>query len=465
MRRAPVRLILATTVIALTATLGQGPAGAAEPDPIQPGLIPPPPPNPAEQRKVCTRSSNTGDSPAGIRSLEDMNFRSVWPFTRGAGQVVAVIDTGVNPHPRLPNLRGGGDFVDRGGNGLTDCDAHGTLVAGLIAGHDAPNSGFAGGAPDAQILSIRQSSGAYSAKGSQDAVDSAGNTVGGYGDVTTMAAAIRKAADDGATVINISEVACRSAAQGIGDSDRYIGSALEYAVNVHDVVVVAAAGNVGDGSICQAQNPGTNPVNPGADPWNSIVTIATPAWYDDYVLTVGAVDAKGAPAEFSLAGPWVDVAAPGDQMVSLDSDTPGLTNMTYDFNGNARPVSGTSFAAPLVAATVALVRSYHPNLNARQVMDRIKATAHGSGEARSPLVGYGIINPLAAVTADIPSNALNAVHYKSEDIDALPPPIEPDLRPRNTALIGVGILAAVFTLGVLGSFPLSRWRKIRARSS
>ena len=459
MRRAPIRLVLVATVAALTATLGQGPAGAVEPDPIVPNLVPPPPPNPAEQRKHCTRAAGTGDSPTAIRALEDMNFRSVWPFTRGAGQTVAVIDTGVNPHPRLPDLVPGGDFVDLGGNGLTDCDAHGTLVAGLIAGRDAPGSGFAGGAPDSRIISIRQSSGAYSPKGSQDAVDNAGNTVGGYGDVTTMAAAIRKAADMGATVINISEVACRSAAQGIGDADRFVGSAVQYAVDVKDAVVVAAAGNVGEGSICQQQNPHTNPVDPAASPWDRVYTIATPAWYDDYVLTVGAVDSSGAAAGFTLAGPWVDVAAPGDGLVSLDPDSPGLTNTTYDFHGNARPVSGTSFAAPLVAATAALVRAHRPELNAREVMDRIKATAHGAGEARSPLVGYGIVNPLAAVTADIPPAALSVEHHRSVAVDALPAPEEPDRRPRNTALAGVGILDAVFTLGVLASFPLRRWRR------
>ncbi len=61
-----------------------------------------------------------------------MSFDTVWPLTRGAGQTVAVIDTGVARHPRLPGLIPGGDYVSTG-DGTGDCDAHGTIVAGLIA--------------------------------------------------------------------------------------------------------------------------------------------------------------------------------------------------------------------------------------------------------------------------------------------------------------------------------------------
>ena len=51
--------------------------------------------------------------------------------------------------------------------------------------------------------------------------------------------------------------------------------------------------------------------------------MVSPAWYDDYVFTVGSVDERGAPSSFSLAGPWVDVAAPGEGIVSLDPDGEG----------------------------------------------------------------------------------------------------------------------------------------------
>lgn len=79
---------------------------------------------------------------------------------RGQGKTVAVIDTGVNPHPRLQHgLRDGGSSIPKGG-ALTDCDGHGTIVAGIIAADEDPTNqtGYVGVAPDAAIVSIRQSS-------------------------------------------------------------------------------------------------------------------------------------------------------------------------------------------------------------------------------------------------------------------------------------------------------------------
>lgn len=65
--------------------------------------------------------------------MEMLNLNEAWQFGRGDGVKVAVIDTGVTPHPRLPRLIPGGDYVMAGGDGLSDCDAHGTLVASMIA--------------------------------------------------------------------------------------------------------------------------------------------------------------------------------------------------------------------------------------------------------------------------------------------------------------------------------------------
>ena len=64
----------------------------------------------------------------------------------------------------------------------------------------------------------------------------------------------------------------------------------------------------------------------------------------------------GAPSSFSLAGPWVDVAAPGEGIVSLDSDGEGLVS-NLPTVADPMPISGTSYAAPVVsgetAATIA----------------------------------------------------------------------------------------------------------------
>ena len=162
----------------------------------------------------------------------------MWKLTRGSGQRVAVIDTGVAPHPRLPQLRPGGDYVFTG-DGTQDCDGHGTVVAGIIAAtadsHHADD--FSGVAPAASLISIRQSSTKFGA-----AADSA---TSGFGDVDTMARAVRTAADLGASVINISSVACTRADSAL--DDRALGAALSYAVDTKNVVVVAAAGNAGAG--------------------------------------------------------------------------------------------------------------------------------------------------------------------------------------------------------------------------
>src|SRR5271157_3513564 len=72
--------------------------------------------------------------------MDMLNLQEAWQFGRGAGQKVAVIDTGVAPHPRFPHLIPGGDYI-MGGDGLSDCDAHGTIVASMIGA--APANGAA----------------------------------------------------------------------------------------------------------------------------------------------------------------------------------------------------------------------------------------------------------------------------------------------------------------------------------
>ena len=333
-------------IVAFSVLAGAGGASSAVPSPIDPAMLPedgpPAPPQPTEQRTLCVPAVAGGDGADIPRSQRDLGFDSVWPITRGAGQRIAVIDTGVSRHPRLPSLDGGGDYVGTS-DGTDDCDAHGTVVAGLIAAQQVEGSGFSGAAPDAQIISIRQSSAAFSVAGQREDPAVAENS-SGYGNVDTMASAVRHAADMGASVINISEVACKPAGDGI--SDQRLGAAIEYATIAKNVVVVAAAGNVGSGG-CKNQNPPPDPVDPLADPWKSVVTIASPAWYDDYVLTVGSVDPNGAASSFSLGGPWVDVAAPGTGITSLHPTAPGLTNGVYGSDGAVQSFNGTSFAAPL----------------------------------------------------------------------------------------------------------------------
>lgn len=332
-----------------------------------------------------------GFSPPSATAAE---LGGAWIHGRGEGQVVAVIDTGVNPGPRLPRVRGAGDVVP-GRDGTEDCDAHGTLVAGVLAATE-DETGHSGVAPGVEIVSIRQSSSVLRPEARDRSRGPDGPTVGaGVGTLSSLARAIRAAVDAGADVINISEVACVPAGTVLADAT--LGGAIRYAAVDHDVVLVAAAGNVGDA--CGDQNPGAaDPSVPGDDGWDDVVTVASPAWYDEHVLTVAGVDADGAPADFSLRGPWVDVAAPAVGLRSVGADGAGVSDFVVAGDGSRTPVTGTSFAAPFVAGTAALVRQAHPGLTARQVIARIEHTAIPAAGGHDFAVGHGVVDPVAAVT-------------------------------------------------------------------
>ncbi|MFF0818534.1 type VII secretion-associated serine protease mycosin [Rhodococcus sp. NPDC003318] len=435
---------MAAAAVVLTTTIGSGTAAAVDPPVIDPSRLPPANlPAPAtELRDPCTGTVPVTDReliPAPQRMLD---LESVWPLTTGRGQSVAVIDTGVEPHPRLPGLVAGGDFVSTG-DGTSDCDAHGTLVAGIIAASRSETTGFAGVAPDARIMTIRQSSNVFRQVGGPR--DGDGRNAGGVGTLATLASAVRRAADLGATVINISEVAC--VPPGSGDN-LALGAAIDYATRVEDVVIVAAAGNI---DICRRSNPPPDPAHPHADPWDSVTTVATPAWYDDQVLTVGSVDPDGSPSDFTVPGPWVDVAAPGTAITSLDPRRAELSAITDSTGGGA--IEGTSFAAPYVAGVAALVRSRHPELKAREVVARIEATAHAPAAGWDPFVGHGVVDPLAAVSAPDRGTVTGP---QSVAVPVPAPTATPDTRPRRVALVGAGAVVALLTIGILASFPLRR---------
>ncbi|GED97217.1 putative protease [Gordonia crocea] len=352
------------------------------------------PPGRAEQRTTCAVPVPTDRPTVAARDAAALlDIDRVHRIATGRGQRVAVIDTGVTPHPRLPRIVDGGDFVT-GSSGLTDCDAHGTLVAGLIAARADPADGFVGLAPDISLISIRQSSAAFAPPRRDD--DPAATVGSGYGSVAGLAAAVMRAVRLGATVINISEVACAPASSSAKLDDAGLGAALRHAVD-HNVVVVVAAGNVSADGGCRDQNPR----GPRAAQWSTVRTAATPAWFADDVLAVGSVDSgDGRPSAFSLAGPWVRIAAPGTELTSLDP-RPGRTGLVAALAGadGAIPISGTSFAAAYVSATAALVRERFPSLDARAVMRRITATATGGGDGPDPRIGFGVVDPLAALTA------------------------------------------------------------------
>jgi membrane-anchored mycosin MYCP len=271
----------------------------------------------------------------------------VWPHSTGAGVTVAVIDSGVDAdHPQLRGrVLPGRDFFLVGElPGNFDCESHGTAVGSLIAGTGVPGVGFRGVAPGARILPVRVSDRELADDGAPTPIDA-----------DVVARGIRYAVDEGAQVINLS-------LSGYGDH-RAIREAVAYALR-RDVLLVASAGN--------RQEDGG-----GA---------SFPAAYDG-VLGVGGIDIAGARSRGSQLGPHVDLVAPGEAVLAATR-----------VGGHAY-WTGTSFAAPFVAGTAALVRSAYPDLTAAEAAERIVATAAPARGGRdSAAYGAGVVDPYRAVT-------------------------------------------------------------------
>ena len=362
----------------------------------------------------------------------------------GKPVTVAVIDTGVRPH-RWLTVREGGDYVREvdPGAGLKDCDGHGTLVAGIIAAHTPPNIGFKGVAPDAEIFSIRQSSSNFEPKAEKDKRDKGQGD--GAGSLSSLANAVVFAAkQDEMDVMNISIDNCNPRGKARSTGMARLQAAIHWAVDKRDVVVVASSGNTGEK--CE-QN---NKLTPR--------TIVAPPWFDKDVLSVAAINEQGGVAEFSMHGPWVDVAAPGTRILSLDPASNGLANRVIE-NDKAVDVQGTSFAAPYVSGLAALVRAQYPNLDAYEVMHRIQATAQhpAAPGGHSQYVGYGVINPVAALTTSVMA-VRNAGENTGPVPADLPEPAHRDWTPVVVALGGAGgaLAALLITLFIVHTVRRNR---------
>ena len=333
----------------------------------------------------------TGAQPARADTVRDLEywlneygFTTAWTTSKGDGVTVAIIDTGVNGS--VAELRGvvvGG--TDVSGLGTSDGQTpvgeesqHGTMVASLLAGRGTgEGSGVLGVAPETELLSASvafgQDTGALTSNDEQ------------------IAEAVVWAVDSGADVINM------SLTRNTSDWPESWDDAFMYAFE-NDVLVVAAAGNRGSGT-SQVGAPATIPG----------------------VLTVAGVDREqNASFDASSQGITISVAAPSEDLVGVLPD------------GSHVVWSGTSAAAPLVSGLVALVRSAYPDLSAAEVINRVVRTADPKGEAApSPLYGYGIIDPVAALTADVtgewqePQEALAEwirVHRRADLPDLAPAP-------------------------------------------
>lgn len=271
--------------------------------------------------------------------LPHVGADAAWDITTGnAGLIIAIIDTGVDINQ--PDLH---DQVIAGWNVVTstadpaDCCGHGTQVAGTAAAIGNNALGVTGMAWSAAIMPIRVAS--------FDGTDVSAQ----LGDI---ADGIVWAVDHGASVINLSFTGILHGAT--------IRTACQYAV-LNGRVVVAAAGNTGIRD-----------------------EIADSPW----VISVGAVDNNDILTGFSTFGPAIDLAAPGVDILATARFAIYL------------PESGTSFASPLVAGTVALMRSIRPEATPSQIADLLTASTVDLGTpGRDELFGYGRLDAGAAVRA------------------------------------------------------------------
>lgn len=295
--------------------------------------------------------NNTGQEigtggPKG-KSKADIRAITAWDETKGlADTVIGVIDTGVDLlHPDIKNkiLSPGRDFANDDFD-ATDDNGHGTHVAGIAAAETNNGVGVAGVAWNCKILPVK-------------ATDEEGN---GY--YSWMIDGIIWAVDNGADVINIS-LGGDAAATSLRD-------ALKYAYD-KGVVITASAGNDGG-------------------------SVSYPAAYDTYCLAVAATDYNDNRVSWSNFGSQVDVAAPGERVLSLvptwypEKIWRDPTAIPYGYG------SGTSMAAPHVAGLAALIKSLKPWLKADQIMNIIRYSADdvnsSERKGKDDYIGYGRIN-------------------------------------------------------------------------
>ncbi|TCM44450.1 S8 family serine peptidase [Kribbella sp. VKM Ac-2568] len=275
------------------------------------------------------------------RYLSTVRMPQAWDLSKTAGsQTVAVLDTGVDAgHPDLVGRTVPGYNTINPGTTPNDDNFHGTFVSGIIAANTSNTEGIAGVAWNAKVMPVK-------------VLDRDGS--GSDADIVT---GINWAVTHGARVINLS-------LGGPGD-DPVLRDAVANAVS-QGVVVVVSAGNSGDDV----------PQYPAAYP---------------EALTVGATNDNAVTTSFSSHADWVDISAPGYNIVSTG---PRFLDPSFPYWQG----SGTSFSAPIVSGVAALVRNKYPTLTAAQVVARLKATARDAGpRGIDPYYGAGILDAYAAL--------------------------------------------------------------------
>ena len=255
----------------------------------------------------------------------------------GQGVRVAVLDSGVNPHPDFGDrLLPGHNYIPDASDpdDTTDGYGHGTRTAGIIAA--ASENGYIGVSPAAEIVPLKVTDG-QTAK------------------ISAICEAIYGAIDDyGCRVLNMS--------MGVRTDYASLRAAVAYAEE-NNVVVVSAVGNSGSAGIYY------------------------PAGYDT-VIGVGAVDSAGNLYYHSNYNSSVFLSAPGVDVRSTSS------------SGDYAYATGTSFSVPHVSGAAAVMLGMNGSLTPTEIRELLANTADDTGEAGyDESFGYGILDLSGCVEA------------------------------------------------------------------
>ena len=341
------------------------------------------------------RMSNLTVTPDVPVKLSDYNSAQLWPYESGASQTwsglnsisswntptIAIVDSGIQAGRADfgygNRVKANVNFTTLPNNSNGDGRGHGTFVAGIAAGSA---DGYTGTTPQANLVSL-------------DVMDDSG--VARTSDV--IAAAQWIVANKSRYNIRVANFSLHSSLK-----TNFFRDPLDRAVEklwFSGVVVVAAAGNYGTGN-----TPSGVPFSPGNDP---------------FVITVGAADLNGTlDRSDDVNAPWSawgrtldgfmkpDLAAPGRYMVG-----PVPSNSTLAAERSDKLVapgyielSGTSFAAPVVAGAAAQILAKHPNWTPDQVKGALMVSAAPMPSAPAGSMGVGELRIGRAWRADFPPN-------------------------------------------------------------
>ncbi|MCF7890480.1 S8 family serine peptidase [Candidatus Bipolaricaulota bacterium] len=334
--------------------------------------------------------------------LETVKAKDAWEITQGSDEVVvAVIDSGIDRS--IPALKDRmwtnddevpGDGKDNDGNGYVDDVSgwdfrngdtlnksegslyyHGTFVSGLVSSSYDKETGSGGVAPNVSIMDLRF-------------LDSAGRFY--TSDWGKLADGIDYAVENGADIINMSIYANAKPPELVHEALRRAQS--------EGVLIVGISGNNGERLGYFGK-------------WNE-------------VFTVGSVNKSGKVSNFSNYGPELELVAPGAEVLS------------YRPGGNLATGSGTSFAAPHVAGTAALILSKQPQLSLSDLKRTLRESAKDIGKSgKDDSTGYGLIDAdrsLGEIAGTEDSNVKKTEGDKKDKVDR--PKVD---RPDEKSDIGV----------------------------